>query len=321
MGFFSWIGSAVGSIASGLGKVVSSISSGLVNAIERVGSIINNGISTLGKLVGTAVKSLKVICPKGANLLLGLSQAVSKLLTPVLGPLAPVITNIVMDVITSVLINLLTPSNEKPLDNEEIEEYGALLEEASKNNWDSGDRFKSINEHYDYLKNKAKEDNILITPVKRLSVESMKRRSVAMTELWDRLEKKEEITISQDFLIFSAMKSFTPERLQAIIDASKSMGFDTVKFTDLREGKLHPSIAKEYNAAIVSKLKEIYTNIGKPLTDEEAYSELVNMKKGIEEIKFMEPLKDRINSYADLGDKLYDETTLKNEYNTLEKTN
>ena len=315
MGLFSSLCSAVGSITNGIGKVVSSISSGLSNAIDRIGNIIETGISTLGKLVGTTVKLLKEICPKGTNLLMSLNQAISKLLTPILGPLAPVVTNIVMDVISSVLVNLLTPNNEKPLDNEQIEEYGALLEEADKNHWDIGDKFESINEHYEYLKNKAKEENIIIEPVKRLSVESMKRRTIAMSELWNRLEKKEEITISQDFLIFSALKAFTPERLQAIIDASKEMGFDTVKFTDLREGKLQPIIAKEYNATIVSKLKEIYANMGKPLTDEEAYSELTNMKKSVEAIKFMEPLKDRINSYADLDEKLYDEAALKAEYN------
>lgn len=318
MGFWSSLCSKVGSVVSGVGKIVSSISSGLQSAIDRVGNIISKSGPTLGKLIGTTVKALKVLCPKGANLLQGISQAVSKLLTPVLGPLAPVVTNIVMDVISSILVNLLTPSNEKPLNNEEIEEYGALLEEADRNHWDISDKFESINEHYEYLKNKAKEEDIFISPTKRLSVESMRRRSIAMTELWDRLEQKEEITISQDFLIFSAMKSFTPERLQAIIEASKLMGFDTVKFTDLREGKLHPNIAKEYNATIVSKLKDIYSNIGKPLTDEEAYSELVNMKKAIEEIKFMEPLTDRINSYADLGDKLCDEVSLKSEYKRFE---
>ena len=311
MGFWS-------SLCSKVGSVVSSISSGLQSAIDRVGNIISKSGPTLGKLIGTTVKALKVLCPKGANLLQGISQAVSKLLTPVLGPLAPVVTNIVMDVISSILVNLLTPSNEKPLNNEEIEEYGALLEEADRNHWEISDKFESINEHYEYLKNKAKEEDIFISPTKRLSVESMRRRSIAMTELWDRLEQKEEITISQDFLIFSAMKSFTPERLQAIIEASKLMGFDTVKFTDLREGKLHPNIAKEYNATIVSKLKDIYTNLGKPLTDEEAYYELVNMNKSIEEIKFIETLTNIINSYDDLGDKLCDEVSLKSEYKRFE---
>ena len=262
MGFFSWVGSAIGSIASGISNVVSTISSGLSAAIDRVGSIIKSGISTLGKLVKTTIKTLKEICPKGANLLHGISQAVTKLLTPVLGPLAPVVTSIIMDVINDIFVSLLTPANEKHLDNEQIEEYGALLEESEKNNWDNGDKFHTVNEHYEYLKSKAKEENVEIKPVEKLSVESMKRRAIAMSELWDRLEKREEITISQDFLIFSALKAFTPERVQAIIDASKEMGFSAVKFSDLREGKLDPDITKKYNLTIVSKLKEIYENKG-----------------------------------------------------------
>ncbi|MBS6126089.1 MAG: hypothetical protein KH761_04545 [Veillonella sp.] len=317
MGFFSWVGSAIGSIASGISNVVSSISSSLSAAIDRVGSIIKSGISTLGKLVKTTIKTLKDICPKGANLLHGISQAVTKLLTPVLGPLAPVVTSIIMDVINDIFVSLLTPTNEKPLDNEQIEEYGALLEESEKNNWDDGDKFDTVNEHYEYLKSKAKEGNVEIKSVEKLSVESMKRRSIAMSELWDRLEKKEEITISQDFLIFSALKAFTPERVQAIIDASKEMGFSAVKFTDLRDGKLDPDITKKYNLTIVSKLKEIYENKGITITDDEAINELTNMKTAVEEIKFMEPLKDKFDSYADLGERLFDNKSLENEYKNI----
>ncbi|MEZ7590363.1 hypothetical protein [Veillonella atypica] len=317
MGLFSWIGSAVGSIASGISNVVSSISSGLSAAIDRVGSIIKSGISTLGKLVKTTIKTLKDICPRGANLLHGISQAVTKLLTPVLGPLAPVVTSIIMDVINDIFVSLLTPANEKKLDNEQIEEYGALLEESEKNNWDNGDKFDTVNEHYEYLKSKAKEENVEIKPVEKLSVESMKRRSIAMSELWDRLEKREEITISQDFLIFSALKAFTPERVQAIIDASKEMGFSAVKFSDLRDGKLDPDITKKYNLTIVSKLKEIYENKGITITDDEAINELTNMKTAVEEIKFMEPLKDKFDSYADLGERLFDKKSLENEYKNM----
>lgn len=318
MGFFSWVGSAIGSIASGISNVVSSISSGLSAAIDRVGSIIKSGISTLGKLVKTTIKTLKDICPKGANLLHGISQAVTKLLTPVLGPLAPVVTSIIMDVINDIFVSLLTPTNEKPLDNEQIEEYGALLEESEKNNWDDGDKFDTVNEHYEYLKSKAKEGNVEIKPVEKLSVESMKRRAIAMSEFWDRLEKKEEITISQEFLIFSALKAFTPERVQAIIDASKEMGFSAVKFTDLRDGKLDPDITKKYNLTIVSKLKEIYENKGITITDDEAINELTNMKTAVEEIKFMEPLKDKFDSYADLGERLFDNKSLENEFKNME---
>lgn len=317
MGFFSWVGSAIGSIASGISNVVSSISSGLSAAIDRVGSIIKSGISTLGKLVKTTIKTLKDICPKGANLLHGISQAVTKLLTPVLGPLAPVVTSIIMDVINDIFVSLLTPANEKHLDNEQIEEYGALLEESEKNNWDNENKFDTVNEHYEYLKSKAKEENVEIKPVEKLSVESMKRRAIAMSELWDRLEKREEITISQDFLIFSALKAFTPERVQAIIEASKEMGFSAVKFTDLRDGKLEPDITKKYNLTIVSKLKEIYENKGITITDDEAINELTNMKTAVEEIKFMEPLKDKFDSYADLGERLFDKNSLENEYKNM----
>lgn len=317
MFFFSWVGSAIGSIASGISNVVSSISSGLSAAIDRVGSIIKSGISTLGKLVKTTIKTLKDICPKGANLLHGISQAVTKLLTPVLGPLAPVVTSIIMDVINDIFVSLLTPANEKHLDNEQIEEYGALIEESEKNSWDNGEKFDTVNEHYEYLKSKAKEENVEIKPVEKLSVESMKRRSIAMSELWDRLEKREEITISQDFLIFSALKAFTPERVQAIIEASKEMGFSAVNFTDLRDGKLDPDITKKYNLTIVSKLKEIYESKGITITDDEAINELTNMKTAVEEIKFMEPLKDKFDSYADLGEKLFDKKSLENEYKNM----
>lgn len=318
MELFSWIGSAVGSIASGISNVVSSISSGLSAAIDRVGEIIKSGISTLGKLVTTTIKTLRDICPKGANFLHEISQAVTKLLTPVLGPfLAPVVTSIIMDVINNIFMSLLTPINENPLDNEQIEEYGALLEESEKNNWDDGDKFDTVNEHYEYLKSKAKEENVEIKPVERLSVESMKRRTIAMSELWERLEKREEITISQDFLIFSALKAFTPERVQAIINASKEMGFSTVKFSDLRNGKLDPDITKKYNLTIVSKLKEIYENKGIIITDDEAINELANMKTSVEEIKFMEPLKDKFDLYAALGERLFNKNSLENEYKNM----
>lgn len=318
MEFFSWIGSAVGSIASGISNVVSSISSGLSAAIDRVGEIIKSGISTLGKLVTTTIKTLRDICPKGANFLHEISQAVTKLLTPVLGPfLAPVVTNIIMDVINNIFMSLLTPINENPLDNEQIEEYGALLEQSEKNNWDDGDKFDTVNEHYEYLKSKAKEENIEIKPVERLSVDSMKRRTIAMSELWERLEKREEITISQDFLIFSALKAFTPERVQAIINASKEMGFSAVKFSDLRNGKLDPDITKKYNLTIVSQLKEIYENKGITITDDEAINELANMKTSVEEIKFMEPLKDKFDLYAALGERLFNKKSLENEYKNM----
>lgn len=214
-------------------------------------------------------------------------------------------------------MSLLTPINENPLDNEQIEEYGALLEQSEKNNWDDGDKFDTVNEHYEYLKSKAKEENIEIKPVERLSVESMKRRTIAMSELWERLEKREEITISQDFLIFSALKAFTPERVQAIINASKEMGFSAVKFSDLRNGKLDPDITKKYNLTIVSQLKEIYENKGITITDDEAINELANMKTSVEEIKFMEPLKDKFDLYAALGERLFNKNSLENEYKNM----
>ena len=105
--------------------------------------------------------------------------------------------------------------------------------------------------------------------------------------------------------------------MQAIIDASKEMGFSAVKFSDLRDGKLDPDITKKYNLTIVSKLKEIYENKGITITDDEAINELTNMKTAVEEIKFMEPLKDKFDSYADLGERLFDKKSLENEYKNM----
>ena len=238
----------------------------------------------------------------------------SKTLTPVFGPLSPIIASIIVDVATQVLVSILTPVGEQEMSIEEAEEYGALIEESQNHsNWSSTTEFESARAYYEYLKAKANEDGVVITPAAKLSVESIKRRTVAMGDLWDRVENKEEIKLTPEFLAFAGLRLFTSDQMKALIMASKELGFDTVKFMELKDNKLTKEESVKFNESIVTALQNIKASKGENLSEDDAYTILVDMKKTLHNEKLVDSLKNQLESYADLGDKLFNEKQLDDE--------
>ncbi|MEZ7562241.1 hypothetical protein [Veillonella atypica] len=313
----SGISSLTGMIGSGLSKLESLAKT----AITSISGVIGSGIKSLGKLVPTAIKAINTICPKGGGLLGELSSVLTKVLTPVFGPLAPILSSIGVDLLSNMLVNTLIPGNKMTI--EDTEEYGALIEESRNHpDWNSSSAFSNAQEYYEYLKNKAKEESVQILPVSKLSAESMKRRSVAIVDFWERLEEADSIKIGSDFLVFAALKLFTEDQLKAVIQVSKELGFDSVKFLDLKNGKLTPEITTKFNEGIIKALQNFNREKNIYISEDEAYQTLVNMKKSVPESKeFVDSMAKELKHYSQLSNKeLFNEESLVKEiskYNDL----
>lgn len=298
----------------GLGSVVSKVGKVAGNAITKICNVVGTGLSKLGDMIPVAVKALAKICPKGGKFLTNITNLLEKTLSPTFGPLSPIIANIIVDVATQVLVSILTPVGEQEMSIEEAEEYGALIEESQNHsNWSSTTEFESARAYYEYLKAKADEDGVVIIPAAKLSVESIKRRTVAMGDLWDRVENKEEIKLTPEFLAFAGLRLFTSDQMKALILASKELGFDTVKFMELKDNKLTKEESVKFNESIVTALQNIKASKGENLSEDDAYTILVDMKKTLHNEKLVDSLKNQLESYADLGDKLFNEKQLDDE--------
>ena len=278
MGFWSGLCSFVG----GCFKAAGSCIKGVAKACT---GIVSGAIKGLSKL-GGVVKDLGM---KAVGFLGGISKALVPILTPVFGPLAPVIADIIVNVVTNVIMGLLGKRGEPKMEEEEMEEYGYLLEQSDSHpEWKRADEFESGREHYQYLRDAAKEAGIEEMPkVPRFSPESLARKSLSMTAMAERLAHKEGIGLPVEFLVKAGLKFLSVEEWEAIIVAAKSLGYKTVPYADLVDKTMSPEEAERFARAIRKQLMIIKEEKGEKLSVEESF-------KTIEAIQ-SEPTKESIS--------------------------
>lgn len=298
MGISDWFEAAcsfVGSCISGAAKACCGIVKGAMAGLAKIG----------GELA------------KKANSFLGsLTAGLTTFLTPILGPLAPLISDIIVNLLVNVIMNLLVDKGEPEMEEEEIEEYGFLLEEAEKHpEWPQEESFSSAKEHFLKLKELAEGENIHMTEVKRFSAESLRRRVMGMSALWERLERKEGITIGKDFFTYAGLKKFDKDQFRSVLDASKELGYTTVPYIDFKEGKMEPEEEEKYIEAVVNKIREIKAEKGETLDIVSAYKEFNNMKADPSNDTILQAYKSEIQAFETMGkEKLFDINALKAEY-------
>lgn len=305
MGLFSFIGSCISSIGSAIGSVVS-------GAMKVCGGIVKGAVSGLSK-IGGAIGGL---ASKAAGFLGGLTGGLTAFLAPVFGPLAPIISDIIVNVLTNVLMNLLMDKGEPEMEEEEIEEYGFLMEESANHpEWPKEESFSSAKEHYLKLKELAEGENIHMTEAKRFSAESLRRRTMGMAALWERLERREGITIAREFLVHAGLKMFDKDQFRSVLDASKELGYTTVPYMDFKEGKMNPEEEEKYIEAVVNKIREVKAENGETLDIVSAYKEFNDMKTNPDDkfaLERYKPLWDKFETES--PSTLYDVNSLKAEY-------
>ena len=304
MGFWSFVGSCISSLGSAIGSVVS-------GAMKVCGGIVKGAVSGLSK-IGGAIGGL---ASKAAGFLGGLTGGLTAFLAPVFGPLAPIISDIIVNVLTNVLMNLLIDKGEPEMEEEEIEEYGFLMEESANHpEWPKEESFSSAKEHYLKLKELAEGENIHMTEAKRFSVESLRRRTMGMAALWERLERREGITIAREFLVHAGLKMFDKDQFRSVLDASKELGYTTVPYMDFKEGKMNPEEEK-YIEAVVNKIREVKAENGETLDIVSAYKQFNDMKANPDDnfpLERYKPLWDKFEAVN--PNTLYDVNELKAEY-------
>ena len=305
MGILGWIGSGISSICSFVGSCIS-------GAAKVCGGIVKGAVAGLSK-IGGAIGGL---ASKAAGFLGGLTGGLTAFLAPVFGPLAPIISDIIVNVLTNVLMNLLIDKGEPEMEEEEIEEYGFLMEESANHpEWPKEESFSSAKEHYLKLKELAEGENIHMTEAKRFSVESLRRRTMGMAALWERLERREGITIAREFLVHAGLKMFDKDQFRSVLDASKELGYTTVPYMDFKEGKMNPEEEEKYIEAVVNKIREVKAENGETLDIVSAYKEFNNMKADPSNDTILQAYKSEIQAFETMGEeKLFDINALKAEY-------
>ena len=82
---------------------------------------------------------------------------------------------------------------------------------------------------------------------------------------------------------------------------------------ELKDNKLTKEESVKFNESIVTALQNIKASKGENLSEDDAYTILVDMKKTLHNEKLVDSLKNQLESYADLGDKLFNEKQLDDE--------
>lgn len=270
MGFFGDLWDGIKSVGSAIGSGLRAIGSGIKSVAKACSGIVSGAIKGLSKL-GGVIKDLGM---KAVGFLGGISKALVPILTPVFGPFAPVIADIIVNVVTNVILGLLEKRGEPKMEEEEMEEYGYLLEQSDSHpEWKQADEFETGREHYQYLRDAAKEAGIEDMPkVPRFSPEALARKSLSMSAMAERLAHKEGIGLPVDFLVKTGLKLLTLEEFEAIIEAAKSLGYKNVPYADLIDKKLSPEETEKFTEAIRKQLIALKEEKGETLSVTESFN-------------------------------------------------
>lgn len=294
MGFWSGVCSFVGGCCKAVGSCIKGVA-------KACSGMVSGAIKGLSKL-GGVVKDLGM---KAVGFLGGLSKALVPILTPIFGPLAPVVADIIVNVVSKVILGLLEKRGEPKMEEEEMEEYGYLLEQSDSHpEWKRADEFESGREHYQYLRDTAKEAGIAEMPkVPRFSPESLARKTLSMSAMAERLSHKEGIDLPIEFLVKAGLKFLSVEEWEAIIAAAKSLGYTTVPYADLVEKKMSPDEEERFARAIRKQLMIIREEKGNPLSVQEAFDTIEAIKSEPTKESILEAANDHFEAIELDGEK------------------
>ena len=234
MGFLDIIGSALSAAAGSIGKVLGSVGGALASFASRAVGVVGQIASKAGAFM---------------NLLSSLP----------LGPLGSVIGTIIEQIALKVIAMSIEYLAKKLgiIDAEEkSEEVGYRVEEAQEHeNWKKQEDFPSFEEYYAYLKDQIPDAEIDYAKLK----ENRERYRVLGTmELTHGLEERMEIKLPEEFLFEIGRSRMEGVEVQAIVEAFKRLGYESVNLSDYLQGKLERKESKQIEKALLSSMKKYY---------------------------------------------------------------
>lgn len=234
MGFLDIIGSALSAAAGSIGKVLGSVGGALASFASRAVGVVGQIASKAGAFM---------------NLLSSLP----------LGPLGPVIGTIIEQIALKVIAMSIEYLAKKLgiIDAEEkSEEVGYRVEEAQEHeDWKKQEDFPSFEEYYAYLKDQIPDAEIDYAKLK----ENRERyRLLGTMELTHGLEERMEIKLPEEFLFEIGRSRMEGVEVQAIVEAFKRLGYESVNLSDYLQGKLERKESKQIEKALLSSMKKYY---------------------------------------------------------------
>lgn len=240
MGFLS-------SIISGVSSVLGVVASGIGSALGGVGR-------TLAELSGSAVGILGQLASK-ASAFVGLLTGLQK------GPLGPIIGPIVGQLVFKVVIKGIEYFAKKMGIIEEdgkAEEVGYRVEEAEEHeDWMRQENFPSFEEYYAYLKKQIPDTEIDYAKLKENRDRYM---ALGTMELTKGLEERIGIELPEEFLFEIGRSRMEGAEIQAVAEAYKTLGYDSVHFSSYLQGRLEREESRQIEEALLSSMKKYYPN-------------------------------------------------------------
>lgn len=237
-----------------LSSIISGVSSALRVVASGIGSALGGGGRALAELSGSAVGILGQLASKASafvELLTGLQK----------GPLGPVIGPIVEQLVFKVVIKGIEYLAKKMgiiEEEEKAEEVGYRVEEAEEHeDWMRQENFPSFEEYYAYLKNQIPDTEIDYAKLKENRDRYM---ALGTMELTKGLEERIGIALPEEFLFEIGRSRMEGAEIQAVAEAYKTLGYDSVHFSSYLQGRLEREESRQIEEALLSSMKKYYPN-------------------------------------------------------------
>lgn len=237
-----------------LSSIISGVSSALRVVASGIGSALGGVGRALAELSGSAVGILGQLASKASafvELLTGLQK----------GPLGPVIGPIVEQLVFKVVIKGIEYFAKKMGIIEEdgkAEEVGYRVEEAEEHeDWMRQENFPSFEEYYAYLKNQIPDTEIDYAKLKENRDRYM---ALGTMELTKGLEERIGIALPEEFLFEIGRSRMEGAEIQAVAEAYKTLGYDSVHFSSYLQGRLEREESRQIEEALLSSMKKYYPN-------------------------------------------------------------
>lgn len=237
-----------------LSSIISGVSSALRVVASGIGSALGGAGRALAELSGSAVGILGQLASKASafvELLTGLQK----------GPLGPVIGPIVEQLVFKVVIKGIEYFARKMgiiEEEEKAEEVGYRVEEAEEHeDWMRQENFPSFEEYYAYLKNQIPDTEIDYAKLKENRDRYM---ALGTMELTKGLEERIGIALPEEFLFEIGRSRMEGAEIQAVAEAYKTLGYDSVHFSSYLQGRLEREESRQIEEALLSSMKKYYPN-------------------------------------------------------------
>ena len=229
MGFLS-------SIISGVSSVLGVVASGIGSALGGVGR-------TLAELSGSAVGIVGQLASK--------ASAFVGLLT------GPIVGQLVFKVVIKGIEYLAKKMGIIEEDGK-AEEVGYRVEEAEEHeDWMRQENFPSFEEYYAYLKKQIPDTEIDYAKLKENRDRYM---ALGTMELTKGLEERIGIELPEEFLFEIGRSRMEGAEIQAVAEAYKTLGYDSVHFSSYLQGRLEREESRQIEEALLSSMKKYYPN-------------------------------------------------------------